>query len=366
MLIGALVALSLATAAAPGSELKVAWTTKLPGHAMRACVVDGGTVYQGVTQVVRKKERGTLVALDAVTGKIRWQSDVGPSGVHAAPLVVGDVVIHGAFGGEARALDKATGAERWRAQTSGGGLLSTPVLDGSAVWLGFIGGAVKLDAASGTELLRMPREAGTHVLGTHPGRVYLHDAVANLVLGFDSHTGAELWRLGGPNIDREKDLHAGFQPEQAALDAQLLYVPTNVAETWAVDVVTGKKRWGYEPGPSGSFGTVLGLSGTAVFLTSSDQKSSVVVRVDAKTGVESWRQPVAGIVHAVPLLMPHPAGGEVVLVPSGSGKVHAFGARDGEPRGSVTVGAAYWAGCAGEGLFFVGHDRKKISAIHVR
>lgn len=339
------------------------WTAALPGTPARGCAVDDARVFQGVMRPVDKKERALLVAVDRATGRVVWQREVGQGYPHAAPAVVGPLVVHGGFSGDVLALERTTGAERWRFKNGKGGLLSTPVVErttaGERVWLGFIGGAVALDAATGRELLRLPMAAGTQVLAVTDGRAFLHGMPENSVLAVDAASGRELWRVRGPNIDRERNVHAGFQPEQVGVDERSLYLPTNVAETWAVDVVTGKKRWGYEPAPGGgSFGNVLALGGTALFVSASDQKTSAVARVDAATGAESWRRELPGIVHGVPVV-----AGDVVAVATGSAGLVAFGARDGEPRFTVKTGASWWSACSADGVIYLGHEPRQLSAV---
>lgn len=342
---------------------QVLWTAALPGAPARGCAVDEARVYQGVMRAADRKEHAWLVAVDRKSGRIAWQREVGSGYPHAAPAVVGPLVIHGGFAGEVRALERSTGAERWRFKNGKGGLLSRPVVErtaaGERVWLGFIGGVVALDAATGVEQLRVPLLAGAQVLAVRDGRVLAHGMPENAVFAFDSASGRELWRVHGPSIDRERGVYAGFQPEEIAIDARALYLPTNVAETWAVDVATGKKLWGYEPTPGGgSFGNTLALGGTALFLSASNQKESAVARVDAATGLESWRREIAGIVHATPLVV-----GDVVAVPTGAAGLVAFGARDGEPRFTIKTGASWWSGCSGDGVIYVGAERKKLIAV---
>lgn len=361
-----LLPLALAAAdvqAPPSPRGVVQWTTTLPGAPARGCVTDERYVFQGVMRPVDKREHALVVAIDRATGRIAWQREVGRGYPHAAPGLVGPLVVHGGFSGDVLALDRATGAERWRFTNGEGGLLSTPqgerTADGERVWLGFIGGAVALDAKSGRELMRIPMAAGTSVLAVRDGRVFVHAMAENLVLAFESSSARELWRVTGPVIDRERHVSAGFQPEAVAVDARSIYVPTNVAETWAVDVATGKKRWGFEPTPGGgSFGNTLALDGTALFLSASDQKTSAVARIDADTGVLSWRRDLPGIVHGTPLVVR-----DVVVVPTGSAGLVAFGARDGEPRFTVKTGASWWDACSADGVIFVGHERRKLSAV---
>ncbi len=360
--------LSFACAAAdaeapPSPRGIVQWTAALPGAPARGCATDEQRVFQGVMRPVDKREHALLVAVDRATGSVAWQREVGRGYPHAAPGVVGPLVVHGGFSGDVLALDRVTGAERWRFKNGDGGLLSTPHVErtaaGERVWLGFIGGAVALDATTGTELLRIPMAAGTAVLGVRDGRVFVHAMAENLVLAFDSASGRELWRVTGPVIDHERHVVAGFQPEAVAVDQRFIYVPTNVAETWAVEVATGKKRWGFEPAPGGgSFGNTLALNGTALFLSSSASKMSTVARVDAATGVLSWRRDLTGIVHGTPLVV-----GDVVVVPTGGAGLVGFGARDGEPRFTIATGASWWDACSADGVVYVGHERRKLSAV---
>jgi glucose dehydrogenase len=74
--------------------------------------------------MVRRHDRRALIALDAVTGAVRWEAvnadaDSGYS-ITMAPVVVGDRVIVGTSGGEfptrgsVTAYDAVTGARLWR------------------------------------------------------------------------------------------------------------------------------------------------------------------------------------------------------------------------------------------------------------
>jgi glucose dehydrogenase len=62
---------------------------------------------------------GDVVALDAATGRIRWDTKV-PGDPIGAATVVNDLVITSTFTGELLALDRATGGIVWRYQAPGG------------------------------------------------------------------------------------------------------------------------------------------------------------------------------------------------------------------------------------------------------
>ena len=55
---------------------------------------------------------GELVALDAATGKVKWQHEM-PSAAFGAPVVANDVVFASSFEGTLYALDAGTGSELW-------------------------------------------------------------------------------------------------------------------------------------------------------------------------------------------------------------------------------------------------------------
>jgi alcohol dehydrogenase (cytochrome c) len=102
------------------------------GHYNRGVAVLGDTVFLGATDAY-------LVALDAVTGKVRWQTQVadGSDGysITGAPLIANDSVIVGIAGAEfgirgfLAAYDPVTGQQRWRFNTIPG-----PGEFGHATW----------------------------------------------------------------------------------------------------------------------------------------------------------------------------------------------------------------------------------------
>ena len=70
----------------------------------------GGTVYAG-------SDDGTVYALDAATGGLRWAYTAGDS--VSDPAVAGGTVYVGGHDGTVYALDAATGRLRWTYSTAG-------------------------------------------------------------------------------------------------------------------------------------------------------------------------------------------------------------------------------------------------------
>src|SRR5699024_1423860 len=61
--------------------------------------------------------RGLITAVDADTGRIQRQFDIGLP-ISAGPTVTGERIIVGTFDGELVVIDRASGQIRWRAQLS--------------------------------------------------------------------------------------------------------------------------------------------------------------------------------------------------------------------------------------------------------
>ena len=62
---------------------------------------------------------GELVAVDAATGKVKWEYEM-PSAAFGAPVVVNDVVFASNYEGTVYALDAKSGGELWVASLPAG------------------------------------------------------------------------------------------------------------------------------------------------------------------------------------------------------------------------------------------------------
>lgn len=153
------------------------WTTTLRTtgsiEQLSAPTVANGTVYLG-------SRDGTVRAIDAATGELRWQTDLGAS-IRASPTVAAGRVVVGTHAGRLFALDATTGAIDWRFDA--GSLLDTTptIADGTAV-VGGRDGLYAVDLATGerrwtvgteTPIMAAPTVAnGTVYAGSDAGRIY--------------------------------------------------------------------------------------------------------------------------------------------------------------------------------------------------
>ncbi|HEY4221809.1 MAG TPA: PQQ-binding-like beta-propeller repeat protein, partial [Myxococcota bacterium] len=347
---------------------RVAWQVPLAAGAMRPCVVDGDSVVQALAS-------GDVVSVARATHAVQWRAHLGSGGVHAAPAVLGDVVVAGAFAGPALAF-AGTGAVRWRAPIDG--VIGSPVQREHTIFVGTIGGLVALDDATGYERGRFPTVGGVPAVAVDGDRVVFASFTDDALIAVDvDEVGAytvftQAWRLHGPALAHDKNgaatNFAGFQAESIPIVDGVAFVPTNVAEVWAVDVGTGQKRWGYEPG--GSVVNAPAVARGLVFIVASNgssvdkDRASRVVAVDAGSGVERW---------AVELPHVLAMGGAVVVdgvvaLATDARALLGFHAATGARIFTVKLrGAGWWTPCAdGDGTIYVGDDSGALTAVRAR
>jgi outer membrane protein assembly factor BamB len=93
---------------------------------------------------------GKVRALDAATGKTRWQADTDLE-LSAGPGVGTDLVVVGTSDGDVIALEAATGKQRWKTRIPGE-ILAPPLLDGDQVIVRSVDGRLRsLSAADGKQ-----------------------------------------------------------------------------------------------------------------------------------------------------------------------------------------------------------------------
>ena len=120
--------------ALPVPKCTPAWTTPVDGDASTAAVGAGqATLYVGTTA-------GTVYALDADTGAIRWSTPLG-GGALPAPAFDGRQVYVTTSDGSVVALDAGDGSVRWRSAPGSGS--TRPVVAGGVVYTGAADGTIR-------------------------------------------------------------------------------------------------------------------------------------------------------------------------------------------------------------------------------
>jgi outer membrane protein assembly factor BamB len=189
---------------------------------------------------------GVVLALDAATGKERWEVQL-PKPQRGTPVYADDLVFisTGFDGAEIYALQASTGDIAWTVEGPNNPTTGVAVSDGT-VYIPFVGG----------------------------------DLVA-----YDAATGAERWRAATGL--RSAGDSSGPSPGLPLVSGDMVYVTSkgfsgSAAE--ALDAETGAQRW---IAPIGEFSATAPALVDGVLLVGSD--TGELVGLDAATGVESWR-----------------------------------------------------------------------------
>lgn len=309
-------------------RLKPRWTATLGGNVSATPAVSLGTVFV-------PDYGGTLSAVDAFTGSVRWQRPVSDySGVpgdvsRTTPAVAGTSLVFGdgvssvASTGGARvmAADRFTGAPRWRTviDADPAAMVTTsPVVDDGIVYVGtasrvefgddhpirFRGSVVALDAVTGRVIWRryMAPEGYTgnsvwgssFVVDQRTGRLFVTtgnnytvpdgictrpgqqdceqgppDNYTDSVVALNLRTGAVEWAFKTLTADVGSEECETCGPDFDFGSAPNLYTVTRdgVSRTilgvgqksgiyWALDPATGKEIWHTEVGPGSDLGGI--------------------------------------------------------------------------------------------------------------
>jgi outer membrane protein assembly factor BamB/subtilisin family serine protease len=123
------------------------WLLERPDRFIGAPSIDGGTVYVTTSlpepNPAAPSTRGSLLAVDATSGALRWEAQTHGDGQGSSPAVYGDLVIAGSHGlGVVAAYDRATGEPAWHYGLEvTGGVSSSIMVTGD----GYVVGGAQLD-----------------------------------------------------------------------------------------------------------------------------------------------------------------------------------------------------------------------------
>jgi outer membrane protein assembly factor BamB len=124
------------------------WSTSVGGGGEKLRLALG--LAAGDDLLYAASRKGEVRALDAATGRTRWESDVEVE-LAAGPSAGEGLVVVGTSSGTVIALESADGKERWRAKLSGE-VLAAPLVAGGRVIVRTVDGRLRaLEAADGKE-----------------------------------------------------------------------------------------------------------------------------------------------------------------------------------------------------------------------
>lgn len=314
-------AVSLAT----GKKL---WSYSVPSSVHGSVAVSDGLVYVPTL-------RGSLFAVDAKTGKLKWRNDPGPApegnnqrtyGYYGVTVADGKVLFpyQTRFGEAATglllALDAKTGQRVWASPMAGNTMSDgTPAVADGRVYVGNQDGSVVIayDLKTGAKLWQ-----GTDTLGgwqdgipsAADGKVYIGSN--NGIVARDGATGAVLWSYTSSHPSL---VSSGATPSAAAIKGNTVYMSFPSGAVTALNATTGAVIWDQLlPGSQyrgGSF-TSPALSGTTLFVGAN---SGGFYALDARTGQPLWSQDIGTWVSAGPAV-----SGNTVVTGAFDGNLYAF------------------------------------------
>ncbi len=188
--------------------------------------LDAQTRPEILGDLVLCSDRARLVALDAASGRLRWQRALPDLAYVGAARDGGTVFLAftvGALGGARRdgdlvAVDAATGSERWRHRITG--VLGQPAAEGGVVFVPYERQSISmLDALTGDEIARVRStdDVIAWVRADPSGIYYGHRGLYRLTSGSAAGTRAAATRIEPP-IPSIPPLHEGEQERPVDLE----------------------------------------------------------------------------------------------------------------------------------------------------
>jgi outer membrane protein assembly factor BamB len=258
---------------------KVAWEKNLGRCTAASPVLGEGVVYQPLMDPFPCREHdqhapGFLVAMDAESGKELWRFRAGV--IESPPLLVRGVLYFGSWDRKLYALDAQTHRVRWTFAT-GDKIKDGPAHANGTIYVGSYDGKVyALDARTGKK--RWSASGNGNFYATPAlayGRVFVGNTDGRMY-AFGAESGHLLWaRATG-----------GFVYSSAAVWRKLVYAGSYSGRFYALDAGTGDVRWSFDAhGPISGSATVI--AGNVYFSTLRGQTFAL----DARTGKKVWDFP---------------------------------------------------------------------------
>ena len=284
------------------------WIHKTNSYASPTPIIEDGRMY------IQKGSYGSA-CLDLESGKVMWQNqdlwvmhENGPGG---SPLIWHDLLIFHMDGSDKQfivAIDKNTGKVVWKTKRSGK-MHDNP---------------------------QLKKAYGTPVIVSLQGRDVVVSPAANWLYGYDPVTGDELWKLEYGTL--------GFSiVPKPVIGNGMIYIGTSYMrpQMLGIDVSKPQPRIAWSCKRSVPAISSPLLIGEELYFVS--DSGGMVTCLDAKTGVERWRERIGGNHGSSPtfvggrILFHSKEGETVALKPGREFKILARNKLDGEHHASAAI-----------------------------
>ncbi|MBZ5542178.1 MAG: PQQ-binding-like beta-propeller repeat protein [Acidobacteriia bacterium] len=334
---------------------KERWRFKTGNVNRSTPAVAGGVVYFG-------SHTGYLYAVDAATGALKWKFET-PGEISSSPAVgEGTVFVNNDAG--FWAVDAQTGRQKWMLKTGEPVAFnhrwdyfqSSPTYVGGTVYFGSADSYIyAVGAADGKVLWKYKTEGRVRASPAFSDSVLFTGSMDGNLYALDAKRGQLKWKF---KTQGNAFFPLGEVQSTPAVADHAVFFGSRDGFLYAVDAATGEKRWAYSH--EGSWC----ISGPAVweglvFVGSSD--GQFVDAVDAKTGVEKWRQKMTARVFTSGAV----ADG-LVYFGTWGGEVMWFDAATGKPKGGAMAEAAVQASpVLADGVLYFGSDDGYLYAVEL-
>jgi outer membrane protein assembly factor BamB len=280
-------------------------------------VLSGDTLYLGTSD-------GKLYALDAKTGRSKWQNPFPDKGAIIGGLAVAGDTIFVASADKLHAIDAESGRPRWQPFAADERIWSSPVVQEDTVYFGSLDHRFyALDAKTGKERWSFSTEGAIVGTALVRDRAVYFGAFDGKLYALDSKTGSPLWEepFSGDSWFWGKAVYGGGR----------VFASTVKGSLYAIDARTGKQAWGQPfkkvQGPVSSSPVLVG---DTLVMASAD---GTVYGLNQRSGVPEWQASVA----EKPISADLAASEETVYVHAEDGTVYALDVERGRIQWSFSL-----------------------------
>lgn len=266
--------------------------------------IAGDTVYFRAEQA----NQGQLMALELSSGRQRWaftpkrlsSSTNNYFGGHLTSPVVADGVVYVGAGKELYALDAVTGKVRWEFSAQDFITSSAAVANGR-VFVSDFSYFYAIDQYTGALIWSYPAYSAVYFSSVATGDMVLISSGQSLI-ALDAGDGAKRWEKNVPGTSL---IPAGAQGD-------IVFVKTT-NELFALDRTSGRELWSFR---DVNYVSLPALTQQYVFVINGMGASAAVEAIDIATGASIWSQPVPRLATTAPVI-----AGRAIYVRTTDGRV---------------------------------------------
>ncbi len=286
---------------------KEIWSLKTESAVEAIPLILDGTCYIGAAD-------GRLYALDAMTGKKKWEPfETGDKILASAswakdPTSDKKWVLVGSYDFSFYAIDAATGKQVWKVETENF-INSTPAItaDGLALFGGCDALMHVVSLKEQKEILKLDAEAYVPASAAVDGKMAYFGSDSKKVYAFDVTNEKPVWTY------RDRNFSYFSSP---ALSSELVMIGARDKRVHALDRKTGEARWTFATKGDVDSSPVLCKDGALVF----GSMDGRVYCVESGTGKERWRYEIGSDIASSPAI----AKG-LIVIGANDGNVYCIG-----------------------------------------